>query len=326
MPRRFSDVRDVQPLAMLSKHEVLLADPDERRPVLVRYDRRTGKHKILATVPEGARYHWIQNVTVSDSHIVWIAAVRRPDRTTAGLELWTVPIAGGQVRSVAPVSPKPVGISTHSGQEYRLEIVGDQIVWWDDNGGPVHGVPLAGGTPTLLGSGYISTWPWVHDGEETVTNLITKEKRTAEDVDGIDRRCGPEWCVSGADIGNYELTQVIVQRRDGSARRTVPGQFRREPLLHERFGFFDPPQVSGGGLIGFAGRHVGSLGDASVIYDRCTGKTAVLRPKRDEPAERGPESIRVGGSTSGGPLLFWRNDAHKQYMAMDLAAISGQGC
>ncbi|MFI7467833.1 hypothetical protein [Nonomuraea sp. NPDC049646] len=84
---------------MLSKHEVLMADPGEHRPILVNYDRRTGRHKLLGTVPESvARYHRIENVTVSDSQIAWIAAVRHPDRTSPELQLWTMPITGGQIR------------------------------------------------------------------------------------------------------------------------------------------------------------------------------------------------------------------------------------
>ncbi|MFI7696833.1 hypothetical protein ACIBQ6_47730 [Nonomuraea sp. NPDC049655] len=35
VPRWFSDTRDVRPLAMLSRHEVLMADPNEHRPILV---------------------------------------------------------------------------------------------------------------------------------------------------------------------------------------------------------------------------------------------------------------------------------------------------
>lgn len=325
VPRWFSDTRDVQPLAMLSEHEVLMADPDEHRPILVNYDRRTGRHKVLGTVPEStARYHRIENVTVSDSQIAWIAAVRHPDRTSPELQLWTMPITGGPVRFVALFSPDPHRPGGRDGRMYRLEVVGDQIVWWEDSGGSVYRVPLTGGTPTLMGSGYISTWPWVHDGKNTITNIVTGEKRSAEKVDGTDRRCGPEWCVSGVARAANQLTQVIVQRRDGSRRGIVPGGFRRTPLFHERFGFFDPPKVIGEGS-SISTARVGRLENGSVIYDRCGDTSAALQLKEGKAAEY-ELTIQVGGSIPGGPLLFWRNDVRKRYTVMDLAAIPEQGC
>lgn len=164
----------------------------------------------------------------------------------------------------------------------------------------------------------------MHDGKNTVTNLVTGEQRSAEKVDGTDRRCGPDWCVSGVARAADRLTEVIVQRRDGSRRSIVPGGFRRNPLFHDRFGFFDPPKVIGEGS-SISTARVGTLENGSVIYDRCADRSAVLRLKGGKPAE-GELTVQVGGSLSGSPLLFWQDDARKRYMVMDLTAIPGQGC
>ncbi|MFI7419660.1 hypothetical protein [Nonomuraea sp. NPDC049684] len=164
----------------------------------------------------------------------------------------------------------------------------------------------------------------MHDGKNTVTNVVTGEKRSAEKVDGTDRRCGPDWCVSGVARAAGRLTQVIVQRRDGSRRSVLPGGFRRNPLFHDRFGFFDPPKVVGEGS-SISTARIGTLENGSVIYDRCADTSAVLQPKEGKPAE-GELTVQVGGSLSGGPLLFWRDDARKRYMVMDLAAIPKQAC
>jgi hypothetical protein len=158
-------------------------------------------------------------------------------------------------------------------------------------------------------------------------NLATGEQRNVADMDGLSRRCGPEWCVSELDPRMYELTNVVMQRVDGSGRTLIPGAHMAEALLHDRFGFFDPPFARGGeSLVISMGRSVGTLGSATVLYDRCTEQSALIDPPRKQPtAVDIPDPIRLGGSAPGGPLLFWRASGNR-YMVMDVSRIPAGRC
>ncbi|MEU8320408.1 hypothetical protein AB0C33_18790 [Nonomuraea sp. NPDC048881] len=52
------------------------------------------------------------------------------------MQLWTMPITGGHIRFVALVAPDPDRPGGRDGRMYRLEIAGDQIVWWTTGEAP----------------------------------------------------------------------------------------------------------------------------------------------------------------------------------------------
>lgn len=324
-PGWIKDVRAVQPMAMLSSHEVLLANPSGRHPVLVSYDRWTGRHRVLARIPDGPAGHWIAKAASGAGHVAWMARVGG-DGSPPRIQIWAMPASGGPRRLLAEFSGKGYSTSALGG----FEIADGHVVWWTHSFETVYRVPLSGGSVEPIpgeGHDYMSSWPWAHDGRGSLLNLATGEQRNVADMDGLSRRCGPEWCVSELDPRVYELTNVVMQRVDGSGRTLIPGTHMAEALLHDRFGFFDPPFVRGGGsLVISMSRSVGTLGSATVLYDRCTGRSALIDLSRKRPTTVDmPDYIRLGGSAPGGPLLFWRASGNR-YMVMDVSRVPVGRC
>jgi hypothetical protein len=114
---------------------------------------------------------------------------------------------------------------------------------------------------------------------------------------------------------------VIVRRKDGSDLRTVVAGYRGHGLIGDRFGIFDPPFVyNPHGGIAFSD---GSLGDAAVLYDRCSGRTGLIGPLHANATARA--QIRLGALAPQLPILFWK-DSKKWYTVLDLSRISDQAC
>ncbi|MEU4541050.1 hypothetical protein AB0G15_40070 [Streptosporangium sp. NPDC023825] len=324
-PGWIKDVRAVQPMVMLSSHEVLLANPGGRHPVLVSYDRWTGRHRVLARIPEGPAGHWIAKAASGNGHVAWMARVSG-DGAPARMQIWAMPASGGPRELLAEFPGQGYSPTTLAG----FEIADGHVIWWPHSLEAVRRVSLAGGpVESISGQGhhYMAAWPWAYDGRDSLLNLATGERREVAETGGLSRRCGPEWCVSELEPAMYELTKVVMQRVDGSGRTLVPGTHMAEALLHDRLGFFDPPFVRGGeSLIVSTGRSVGTLGSAAVLYDRCTGLSALIDPPRKQTdAADLPDPIRLGGSAPGGPLLFWRASGNR-HMVMDVSRVPADRC
>ncbi|WP_329093331.1 hypothetical protein [Streptosporangium sp. NBC_01469] len=325
VPQFIKGIGDVTPVVMLDRNTVLLAHgdvvADDTRPAMISYDRRTGRHRVLATAPKGGVYHDVLKVALTDDEIIWIAG-----GDPSPQQIWAMPRTGGSMRLIAaPIS----GPETVDG----MEVTKDEVIWWEE--GEVYRVPLAGGIPQKSSIGKhrsIASWPWAYDEQsDDITNLVTSEKRDTGAVDGLFKRCGPTWCVGAARPEQNEITQVVVQRSDGTDRRVFPGQHRQRGLAAERFGFSDPPLVYGrsGGTTISSGWSSDSLGNVAVIYDRCTGKTALLDPPDVKASlsaglQYDPGVIRIGADKSG-TLLLW-NALRERHAVMDLAGIPSGSC
>ncbi|MDH2429378.1 hypothetical protein [Sphaerisporangium sp. TRM90804] len=321
-PARISGVRAVRPVAMLGEREVLLADPSSTHPVLVGYDPRTRAHRVLARVPEGPAGHRIAKAASGAGRVAWMANVRG-DGDPPRIQIWVMPVSGGAPELLTEFPGQGFSPSALDG----FEIADGHVVWW--SGALVHRVPISGGAVRRVkteGYDYMSSWPWAYDKEDGLLNLATGERRAVAAMDGGSRRCGAEWCVSELTPKAHELTRVVTQRVDGSGRTLTPGVHMEEALVRDRFGFFDPPFVQGGAfMVTTMGRPVGTLGTATVLYDRCTGRSALLDPSASAATDGRPEQIHLGGSAPAGPLLYWKSGGDR-YTVLDLSRVAADGC
>ncbi|MFI6454091.1 hypothetical protein ACIBF6_21325 [Streptosporangium amethystogenes] len=299
LPTRLRKGPRVQPVAMLSANEALMVAPFASRPQFVAYDRRTRRHRVLATAPKWSDCslcYEIRSVTVGEEQIVWTVGVYRSERWNPGLrhvELWAMPRSGGQMRLVTWLT----GHYDEFPLQDELTIDGDQITWRNENGS--YRIPLSGGKPQ----------------EITVPAGSTSADRPDPDVRYM--TCGVEWCVGQMYPRDYELTTMLVQRRDGSGRTTFPA-LGEGPLIDDRFGLFKLPYV-----YGVEERApIKDWGSSALLYDRCAARSVRVGVKH---GVEDSEEIGWGASGAKAPILFWREQGNR-YTVLDLSRIPDQPC
>ncbi|MGW0807554.1 hypothetical protein [Nonomuraea sp. NPDC002799] len=323
VPQKIKGFGAVTPVALLDAREVLLRS----RTAMLAYNHRTRRHRVLARAPGKELFGDVLSAVIGDGEIVLMQGNTLPGA------LWSIPRSGGTARLVTAGFSEPSPVA-------GMVVEGREVVWWEHDG-TSYEVPLSGGEPRASrhqGLDYISRWPWGHQGKDGVVNLVTGEKRDTQVGYGHDVRCGPEWCVSASEDAEFENLEVVVQRLNGSDRRRVPGRIMRDGLFSgERYGVFDAPEAARDQSTIDPGSAMGVLGDAVVIYDRCTGKTGLLDapelPEASEPevqdtrALRYPNVILDGGDASG-ILMYWKEpgDRHTVFALPDPSAAKGTAC
>ncbi|MFB9876781.1 hypothetical protein ACFFMN_02450 [Planobispora siamensis] len=291
LPTRLGNGLDVQPVAMLDTDEVLMITPFALARFVV-YDRRTKKHRVLATAPKWGECdlcYDIKSVAVSRTRIAWTAEIYRSEPWNAGkrhMELWTMPRSGGPMRLVT-------WLTGHGDVRFEdsLVIEGDHAVW--DGGHDGYRVPLTGGKADRLPGSFA---------------LLDPESRN----------CGAEWCAQQLPPRPYELTTVAVERKDGSGRTTVAAT--GGPLIGDRFGLFGPPHVYDDGPVYISG---GRTEPSAVVYDRCTGRSAWAGA---DGADDSSEGVKQGARGTDDPILFWLEPGGRRYAVVDLSRIPDWFC
>ncbi|WP_329084707.1 hypothetical protein [Streptosporangium sp. NBC_01469] len=297
LPARFGKESDVQPLAMLSKTEALMVTLD-LRPQFLTYDRKTRRHRVLATAPkwsECGMCYEIKSVAVGDEQIVWTVGVYRSERWNPGkrhVELWAMPRSGGQMRLVTWLT----GHYDYFPPRDRLSIDGDQVTWRSESVSYL--IPLSSGKPQKIAS---APSPYVERPDPDVRLM----------------NCGVEWCAGEVTPDIYQLSTVVIQHRNGSGRTTLPAA-GEGPLIHDRFGLFGLPYVHGT-EVNFS---VKDSGSSALLYDRCTARSAWVGVKHET---EGSNAIGQGVSGREAPILFWRERGNR-YTVLDLSRVSDRPC
>ncbi|MGP4094275.1 hypothetical protein [Nonomuraea sp. KM90] len=293
MPARDSKGRRMYPVIGLGPTEVLLAANSafERAGRLEVYDSATGRRRVLGEIPSGGKRYYPQLFAANAGYIAWYGeTVRDP----AGLtDFWIMPRAGGEAERVAEVKADVDAIG----------LTGDSLVWSLRKGG-VHRVPLSGGTPERLAGTdglHLTSWPWAvaRAGDEpgaNVTRVVNLETGRSQDVaipEGASMtQCNAQWCAA------IQRGRLVVQRLDGSGRRTLPAMFRpfgARWLLGDRYALFNV--------------YSQERSPISVVYDLATGATAGIHEK---PAGARGGFVAMGASSSAPPTtVYW--DADQQY-------------
>ncbi|MEV5497258.1 hypothetical protein AB0M50_17860 [Nonomuraea fuscirosea] len=294
-PRALSQVPAVDadgwrttPVTAVSATELLMyAMPGEGRAERLEiYDTASGRTRVLGAVPYPEKDYYPQSLDVGEKYIAWHAE-KGANRERA--DFWIMPREGGEARRVGEVAA----------DVDRTGIAGDHLVWSLEKGGGVYRMPLTGGTPERLpGSDglHLSSWPWAHEGETglNMTKMVNLETGRASAVaipEGVDMmQCHPQWCAGMRD------SRLVVQRVDGSARRTLPGTLVRTGfkwLYGDRFALF---------LLNAPDRQ------QPVLYDLSTGTMAAIGPVQPHDTSSRPSSA-----------LFWGDGAERT--VLNLKAI-----
>ncbi|MFI9838287.1 hypothetical protein ACIHFD_14705 [Nonomuraea sp. NPDC051941] len=323
VPQEINGVGDVRPATMVDRDVVLMVhdgDPDDRRTALLTYNHRTGRHRLIGKAPERESAGEILAVTTDTTRIAWISGDDLGAR-----EVWAAPWRDGHMKRLASRLDGPKFV-----EGLRLDAAG--LVWWGD--GEIHRMPPEGGAITRVEVGdslRTSSWPWIQNEDRSLTNMSTGQTRRIGRLDGSFARCGPAWCVSEASRRTGELTQVVVQRLDGTGRQLVPAEHLQTSLYRERFGFFGPPFIRGQGKSGLVSTAwaIGTRGTAVAIYDRCAGRVALLDPP-DAPApytvyvRYNPGIIRLAIDGTG--LLMYWNAKGSRHQVLDLTGVDNAAC
>ncbi|MEU9835803.1 hypothetical protein AB0D67_30065 [Streptosporangium sp. NPDC048047] len=305
IPAKAADGWKYRPITGLSATELLLSAESsfEKAGRLEVYDTVARRSTVLAEmpVPPGVKGYFAQDVEVGADSIVWWGET--PNDSDEWADFWVVPRGGGTARRVGEVT----GAQAHV---ERIGVTADSV-FWSVRAGGVYRMPLAGGSPEYVADTdglHLLSWPWAFDvangreGEDwdrnqtKLFNLETGQTVAVNAPDGArGLRCGPAWCFGASG------EETMVQRTDGSDRRTLPGLSGRMEYmpLAGRFGFF--------GLSGVTGRDAAGeeTEDARIplaaVYDPVTGRTAGVG--RRDPSGGG--SIGTGISSSPTSIIYW---------------------
>ncbi|MCF6476507.1 hypothetical protein FAF44_50475 [Nonomuraea sp. MG754425] len=218
IPAAAADGWRYRPVTALSATEVLLTAESsfEKAGRLEVYDTDKRNTTVLGSMPEpeNVKGYYAQEVEAGPGHIAWYGQTPNNDRNWA--DLWVMPRDGGRATQVAVLTGDVARIE-------RIGVTADHIVWSVRSGG-AYRVPIAGGAPKkIAGSdGFkLYSWPWATGRANLMVNLETGEQRSPQGLSGLDDvTCSPEWCVGS--LGQ----QHVVQRFDGTGRRTVPDDVR----------------------------------------------------------------------------------------------------
>jgi hypothetical protein len=235
-----------------------------------------------------------------------------------------MPRKGGALHMVARL---PANVPAESAEVAGFQIIGDAVAWWGHDR-DIWRVPLSGGRPEPVlpdRNLRVSSWPWAYDEYgRTVVNLDTGQETQVTGADDMRHRlaCGPVWCVGEDWQQPWKVTRATVLRVDGSERTTVPGDaLLMRPPIRDRLALLGIPTVEGDDSVpGTWG--AGELGPVVQLFDRCTGRTALLGSPE---ADGEWNDIKTGAGTPDGPILYWRATQNR-YTILDLARIAGRPC
>lgn len=258
IPMKNSEGWKMHPVTGLSATEVLLAADSafEKAGRLEVYDSASGRTRVLGEIPSPKEKYYPQSFGVSSRYIGWYGET--PQDSDDWADFWIMPREGGKARRVGEVDAKVE----------KIAVTDDSLVWSVREGG-VYRMPLTGGVPERLPGTdglHLTAWPWAagRTGEQVDANqnrLVNLETGQSTDVslpEGVrSMRCQAWWCVGNLD------KHIIVQRLDGSERRTLPqGGLMPSVLLGDRYALF---QLTGGDR---------DWMPMHVVYDLATGASA----------------------------------------------------
>ncbi|MFI6920867.1 hypothetical protein ACIBIZ_13015 [Nonomuraea spiralis] len=297
VPMRDSEGRGVQLVTGLGTTEVLLVvnSAFEKAGRLEVYDSASGTTRALGDIPSPRKKYYPQLFAASREYIAWFGTT--PQDSVPWADFWVMPAQGGKARRVGEVDA----------DVDRIALAGDSLVWSVKEGG-VYRMPLTGGAPERLPATdglHLMAWPWAAGlsddrpfaNQNRVVNLETGRSADValpEKAEGV--QCDAQWCVGMLD------EHVLVQRIDGSGRRTLPQGLRLRPgrtLLggsYALFRVYDPDRYKSGVPI-------------AMLYDLATGTMAGVGER-----SVGVLSGNVGaGASFSSPstAVFW--DADEKY-------------
>lgn len=294
VPERLPDGSDYT-VADTTDGDDLLVVPVGRAagPLLFNPDSGAVREVATAAVTNGLSQPRVTAARVAGDRVVWFLEGRRNGRTAR--EAWLAQLAGGAATKLADL-PAISGFPV---------LAGDSMIWeefgpgqgQDDvkirrlslRGGPIAEVPGSRGYWLSTIPGWItSQYPGTPFGEpertgelvEVATGKRYRWKANEEMVGTV--ACGPTWC-AGAGVGE----EVAVQDLDG--------------------GHFVSLKERGGLEPGFGGRlAIGNVGSRWVVWDRGTGRAAVLERKPiGDPFSRQSELL-LQGMSSRSPVQVWQ--------------------
>lgn len=298
VPTKNSKGWKMYPVTALSATELLLNaySAFEKSGRLEVYDMARKTTRVLGTVPSPRKKYYLQEIAVSSRYIAWFGETPQdPDKWT---DFWIMPREGGTPERLAEVAADVDNIA----------LTDDSVVWSLKAGGGVYRMPLTGGSPSRLPGTQglrLMSWPWAggfasnHPGanQTRVVNLETGRSSDVSLPDGAEMmQCHSQWCVG---IVN---SRMVVQRVDGSARKTLPLELRPHGarwLLGDRYALFQVYEP---------GREKQGV-PLAVVYDLATGAMAGLGERSGTPLGG---NVGMGGSSSSPSMTpFW--DADLQY-------------
>ncbi|MEV8638254.1 hypothetical protein AB0395_42035 [Streptosporangium sp. NPDC051023] len=302
IPAKAADGSKYRPITGLSATELLLSAESSFEKVgrLEVYDTMTGRSTVLTQMPtpkEGKDYY-TQDVEAGTDYIAWWGET--PNTPDKWADFWVVPRAGGTAKRVGEVTGALAEVT-------RIGVTADSLVWSVKAGG-VYRMPLSGGAPGRIAGTdglHLLSWPWAADvdgkqdtGAGNQTKLVNLETGTTTEVNvpkGVDGlRCGPVWCFGAKGDA------ALVQRVDGSDRRTVPGLGRAggsSSLLTGRTGGFV-------GFFGYSQRGGTASGyvPSEVVYDPISGMAGGIGDRTNG------GGYGVGVSSSPTSIVYWDAD------------------
>ncbi|MEU1726344.1 hypothetical protein [Nonomuraea sp. NPDC005692] len=325
VPAKGSDGRTLRVVTGLSATEVLLVSESafEKAGRLEVHDSASGTTRVLGDIPSPRKKYYPQLFAAGRGYIAWFGAT--PQDSVPWTDFWVMPAQGGKARRVGEVDA----------DVDRIALTGDSLVWSVKEGG-VYRMPLIGGAPERLPGTdglHLTAWPWaagLSDDQPFANHnrVVNLETGRSADVALPDRaegvQCDAQWCVGMLD------GHAIVQRIDGSERRTLPQGLRPQPgrtLLggsYALFRVYDPDRDKSGVPI-------------ALLYDLTTGAMARIGER-----SVGVLSGNVGsGASSSAPstTVFWDADetsyeqcanggcqvktrgGGKEYTVLNLAAV-----
>ncbi|MFC4111585.1 hypothetical protein [Nonomuraea zeae] len=285
------------PVTGLSATEVLLVANSafEKAGRLEVYDSVSGTIRVLGDIPSPRKKYYPQHIAVGAEYIAWYGET--PQDSDDWADFWIMPREGGKARRVGEVAA----------DVERIAVTGDSLVWSVKEGG-VYRMPLTGGVPERLPGTdglRLSAWPWAAarsgdrpDANQTrVVNLETGQSSDVSLPEGVRvMQCHAQWCVGVLD------DRVIVQRVDGSERKSLPRALRPHGLrllLGDRYAVLRPYEPD---------RNQAEV-PVAVVYDLATGLMAGVGER-----SAGPVSGGVGtGASSSAPSTTVSWDADLQY-------------
>ena len=134
--------------------------------------------------------------------------------------------------------------------------------------------------------------------------------------------CGAEWCVGLPGPRLYEVTKVVVLRKDGTQRKEVAASSGRS-LMNDRFGLFWGPNVTTDQEQLYTAENPAPR---MILYDRCAERSAQVGGLVADGS--GPE-ISMGGASAADPeepVLYWNSPDRKSWKMLDLARIPDGVC
>lgn len=268
IPAVLPDGRELRPQTFIDDHTLLVEtwSSFEKSDAIYAYDMDNAEIRKITDVPTPRKtVTFASNFTIGAGQVAWWTARKSDDGEV--VDLWTVPLAGGEARLVASYRND----EDVSGLLDPPAVTGDGRIAFSFRGSDgVFSVPLGGGTVKPVAGAdryHVMNWPWVGSGgifehaEPTFTELLnveTGERRTALINPGErDVRCGLIACVGRKADG-----RTFYRLRDGSREREP--SFRLNLLPGRAVDRFHGSTYRKGERVG------------SILHDMVTGRSGDL--------------------------------------------------